>query len=102
MSEAFHKLGYEIVPRRDLTLPDITDFLNKAAAWPCLPSYKRLVFVFSGHGNCDGEIYSQEGDVLKVEEIINRFKPDKHSHLGRMARLFLMHAEVMQLITVWC
>ena len=92
MSEAFNKLGYEVVSRRDLTLPDLIDFVNKAAARPYDPSYKRLVFVFSGHGNCNGEIYSQEGNVLKVEEIISQFKPDKHPHFGRMARLFFFDA----------
>ena len=92
MSEAFSKLGYEVVPRRDLTLPDLVDFVNKAAARPCHPSYKRLVFVFSGHGNRYGEIYCQEGGVVNVEEMIRQFTPDKHSHLGRMARLFFFDA----------
>ena len=92
MSESFSKLGYEVVPRRDMSRPDLIDFVGKAAAWPCHPSYKRLVFVFSGHGNCNGVIYSQEGGVVNVEDIINQFKPDKQLHLGKMARLFFFDA----------
>jgi len=92
MSEAFRNLGYEIVPCRNLKCADLIDFVGKATTWPCRPSYKRLVFVFSGHGNCNGEIYGQEGGVVKVEKIINQFKPDKHPHLGKMARLFFFDA----------
>ena len=102
MSEAFSKLGYEVVPCRDLRQPDLIDFVGKAAAWLCHPSYKCLVFVFSGHGNCNGVIYSQEGGVVNVEEILNQFKPDKQLHMGKWLDCFsLMHAEVMQLILVW-
>ena len=63
MSEAFNKLRYEVVPRRNLTLSNLINFVGKAAAWQCHPSYKRLVFVFAGHGNRNGVIYSQDGGV---------------------------------------
>ena len=103
MIEVFTQLRYEVVARRNLTRDGLIRFISEAASRAYAPSYKRLVFTFSGHGvsgetlydrfgtprgNASGKLCSQEGNEIEIESIIDQFKPDKHPALGRMARLF--------------
>ena len=103
MVEVFTQLRYEVVARRNLTHDELIRFISEAASRAYEPSYKRLVFTFSGHGvagetlydkhgrrrgNASGKLCSEEGNEIEIEEIIDQFKPDKHPALGRMARLF--------------
>ena len=103
MVGVFTQLGYEVVARKNLTLGELIKFVSEAAALPYTPSYRRLVFTFSGHGvvgetlydqygrprgNASGKLCSQEGHEIEIESIIDQFKPDKYPALGRMARLF--------------
>ena len=104
MTTAFSRLNYEVVSHRNRTKQQLTDFIVEAASLPYRPSYKRLVFVFAGHGaagkqlydqygrpsgNTGGQIYTQEGNMLEIEEIINHFQPDNaRPQLGKMARMF--------------
>ena len=103
MVKVFTALGYVVVERKNLMFDKLIDFISEAADLPYTPSYKRLVFVFSGHGvigerlidkqgrwrgNAGGKVCSQEGHEIEIESIIDQFKPDKHPALGRMARLF--------------
>ena len=103
MVEVFTQLRYEVVARRNLTRDGLITFISEAASRAYAPSYKRLVFTFSGHGvsgdtlydksgrprgNASGKLCSEEGDEIEIESIIDQFKPDKHPALGRMARLF--------------
>ena len=103
MVEVFKRLGYEVVERKNLMRGEFIKFVNEAAALPYTPSYRRLVFTFSGHGvmgetlydqygrprgNASGKLCSQDGYEIEIEGIIDQFKPDKHPALGRMARLF--------------
>ena len=88
-------------------LDELIKFVDEAAALPYTQSYKRLVFIFSGHGvngeklynkqrklrgYASGKLCSQEGHTIEIESIIDHFKPDKHPALGRMARLFFIDA----------
>jgi len=104
MHAAFTNLNYEVESRQDMTKQQLIDFVGKAASRPYSPSYKRLVFVFAGHGaagkplfdeygrqsgNAGGVIYTQEGCTVDIEEVINQFKADKtRPQLGKMAKLF--------------
>ena len=103
MVEVFTQLGYEVVTGRNLTRDELIRFISEAVSRAYEPSYKRLVFTFSGHGvvgetlydrhgrprgNASGKLCSEEGDEIEIEDIIDQFKPDKHPALGRMARLF--------------
>ena len=104
MTAAFNKLNYEVVSRENMTTQQLIAFVVKAASLPYGPSYRRLVFVFAGHGaagkqlfdeygrpsgNAGGQIYTQEGGMMGIEELVSQFKPDKNRpQLGKMARLF--------------
>ena len=103
MVEVFTQLRYEVVARKNLTYDELIKFISEAAALPYTPSYKRLVFSFSGHGvagetlydrrgrprgNASGRLCSQEGREIEIESIIDQFSLDKHPALQRMARLF--------------
>jgi len=107
MVKVFTQLGYEVIARKNLKYNELISFISEAAALPYTQSYKRLIFVFSGHGvvgerlfdehgrwrgNASGKLCSQEGDMVEIESIIDEFKPDKHPALGRMARLFFIDA----------
>ena len=99
----FTQLRYEVIVRKNLKRDELVTFISEAASLPYTPSYKRLVFTFSGHGmageklydhfgrprgNGGGRICTQEGEEIEIESIIDQFKPDKYPALGRMARLF--------------
>ena len=99
----FTQLRYEVIVRKNLKRDELVTFISEAASLPYTPSYKRLVFTFSGHGmageklydhfgrprgNAGGRICTQEGEEIEIESIIDQFKPDKYPALGRMARLF--------------
>lgn len=103
MASVFETLGYQVVKGKNLMYDELFSFICEAADLPYTPSYKRLVFTFSGHGvagdrlfdqrrqyrgNASGKLCSQEGRDIEIEQIIDQFKPDKHPALGRMARLF--------------
>ena len=103
MVRVFRQLRYEVIVRKNLTRDELVTFISEAASFPYTPSYKRLVFTFSGHGvageklydhcgrprgNAGGKICTQEGEEIEIESIIDQFKPDKYPALGRMARLF--------------
>ena len=103
MVGVFTQLGYKVVVRKNLTLDELIKFVREAASLPYTPSYRRLVFTFSGHGmvgetlydhhgrargNASGKLCSQEGREIEIESLIDQFKPDKYPALGRMARLF--------------
>lgn len=105
MAQVFTHLRYEVVTAKNLMRDELIKFISEAAALPYTPSYKRLVFTFSGHGvvgdavfdkcqrskgNANGKLCSQEGQEIEIESIIDQFTPDKHPALGRMARLFFL------------
>ena len=92
MTAAFTKLKYEVFSRKNIAKQELIDFINKFAAYTYPPSYRRLVFVFSGAGlpaaNGGEKVITEEGDSLNVEELVDKFNPNKYPHLGTMARLF--------------
>ena len=50
MVKVFTQLGYEVIARKNLKYNELISFISEAAALPYPPSYRRLIFVFSGHG----------------------------------------------------
>ena len=57
------------------------------------PNYKRLVFVFSGHGGANRILYTQDGKPIKIEEdILETFYPENLPRLGAMAKKFFIEA----------
>jgi len=104
MTVAFTNLNYEVVSRENMTKQQTIAFIREAASLPYSSSYKRLVFVFAGHGaagkqlfdevgtpsgSAGGLICTQDGGTVDIDWLINQFKPDENRpQLGRMARLF--------------
>ena len=104
MTAAFTNLNYEVVSRENMTKQQTIAFIRDAASLPYSSSYKRLVFVFAGHGaagkqlfdefgtpsgTAGGLIYTQDEGTVNIDWLINQFNPDQNRpQLGRMARLF--------------
>lgn len=56
------------------------------------PTYRRVVFVFSGHGGADHKLYTSDGETVKVSDILSAFFPERAPLNGNMAKLFFIDA----------
>ena len=56
-----NKLNYEVVSRENMTTQQLIAFVEEAASLPYGPSYRRLVFVFAGHGTAGKQLFDEYG-----------------------------------------
>ena len=54
------------------------------------PSYKRIAFVFSGHGGVDHKLYTGDGETVNVLDILCAFLPERAPQNGNTVKLFFL------------
>lgn len=93
MEETMKNLGYAVKRVHNITQAELVALLYHAAegvTYP--PSFRRLMFVFSGHGK-DGSLITSEGKETDVSEIVKKLSPNSESSpLRNMVRLFVIDA----------
>lgn len=93
MKESFLKLNFSICRHHNLSKEATMQLLYSAATYePFPPSYRRVAFVFSGHGAADHTLYTGEGDTMKVSDILMAFFPERAPRNGNIAKLFFIDA----------
>lgn len=101
MKETFTKLRYAIYGRKDASREELLAMLEAVATFRFAPEYpyKRIVFVFSGHGGLvwfpDGQksdnVCTHTGDV-PIAEIVARLQPCRAPNLEKLPKLFFIDA----------
>ena len=89
----FSKCKYVENWYQDITKAHFLSLCDELATHEYRSTCKRLIVVFSGHGNYD-EIEFSNGEMASVNEMMDKFKPaeSKNPTLGHMARIFFIDA----------
>ena len=78
---------------RNVRKPDLTALLSEAAECKYYPEHSKCIaFVFSGHGYDGNHIYMQDGNLMKIEDIVRPFLPGSAPMIGNIPKLFLIDA----------
>lgn len=90
LGKLFEEFGYVVYKRRNVSKQALSSYCRKLSEYAYQPSCRRIVVYFSGHGD-DGILQMQDGNVVMIDEIINRFKPFTAGNdvMGFMTRVFL-------------
>ena len=90
MESTCQKLGFAVYRKHNFTQVSLVNLIDEAKRMIFPPSYKRLIFVFAGHGNEKGQIITSEGKMATVQEIVVGLS--KSDRLKCMAKIFLFDA----------
>lgn len=95
MEETMKGLGYAVKRMHNVTRGQLLNVVCDAAekvVYP--PSFRRLMFVFSGHGKDESLITNEGEKVAVLGEIVRRLSPGRwaQSPLKDMVRLFIIDA----------
>ena len=93
MNQAFTFLGYKVIVKQNVSREDLISECVKLRSYDYSPANgcKRIAVVYSGHGQ-DGELIMQDNSVMKVEELVNAFKPHFNQTLVNTVRMFFIDA----------
>ena len=92
MCETMERLNFETRWERNATAAITMSVVHEVANYPYLPNYKRLAFVFSGHGTDQHYLYMQDGKPLDLKDIMKQFYPGQSLQLGAVPKLFFIDA----------
>ena len=92
MLETMKMLNFETHWEHNATAAATMRLVREASSIQYLPNYKRLVFVFSGHGTAEHCLYSQDGKHVNLEDVMKQFFPGQSPHLGTIPKLFFIDA----------
>ena len=92
MKATFETLRFATLPIFNASKEQILSAVQAVAKYKLYPpSYKRIAFVFSGHGdeNC---IYTDDGWINPLSEVVEPLQPADAPHLGSIPKLFFIDA----------
>ena len=93
MKDSFQVLNFSTLHEHNLPKGPTMQLLYSVANYKKFPpSYRRVVFVFSGHGCADHMLYTGEGQTLKLSDILSAFFPERAPLNGNLAKLFFIDA----------
>ena len=92
MSETMESLNIETHWEHNATATLTRRLVRETAGCQYLPNYRRLAFIFSGHGTTKHYLYTQDGKHVNFHDIMKQFYPDQSPHLGAIPKLFLIDA----------
>ena len=93
MKDSFQVLNFSTLHEHNLPKGPTMQLLYNVANYKKFPpSYRRVVFVFSGHGDADHKLYTGEGETVKVSDILSAFFPERAPLNGNLAKLFFIDA----------
>ena len=92
MMITFKKLKYGVFGMRNIPREVLMAVIHEACTADLVypESYRRIVFIFSGHG-LKNAICTHTGDIL-IKDIIEPFQPSSSPHLGSIPKLFFIDA----------
>ncbi len=93
MSSTFKSLRLAVVSRHNVCLNEMLKLLHSIVNFKCYPpTYKRLVFVFSGHGNSDHLLYTNDAalNTISIKYILDQFYDA--SNLVKIPKMFFIDA----------
>ena len=91
MCETMQVLKFETHWEHNATATVMRRLVRETARCQYLPNYKRLVFVFSGHGK-KHILCTQDGKQVNFLDIMKQFYPDQSPHIGTLPKLFFIDA----------
>lgn len=91
ITKAFESLKFATLPIKNASGQQIVDIIQAAADRQYPDSYKRLAFVFSGHGDREC-IYAHDSKIKWQEHIFDPWLPRASPHLAKIPKLFFFDA----------
>ena len=92
MRDTMALLKFETHWEHNATATVTRRLVRETARRQYLPNYKRLAFIFSGHGTTKHTLYTQDGKNINFIDIMKQFYPDQSPHLGAIPKLFFIDA----------
>lgn len=98
MATVFQGLKYDIACFINVTEAQLGHLLREATQSINYPkTYKCIVLVFSGHGNCDQAsrltyLYTQDCRKVLIKDIITQFEPKSSPSIAMLPKVFLLDA----------
>ena len=89
--DAFESLKFTSVPIRNASAQEIVDIVQAASCYNYPSCYKRLAFIFSGHGDAK-YIYAHDSAVPLQTCIFDPWMPKKSPNLANIPKLFFLDA----------
>ena len=89
--DAFESLKFTTVPIRNASAREIIDIVQVASQYTYPSCYRRLAFVFSGHGDAK-YIYAHDSEVPLQTCIFDPWMPKKSPNLAHIPKLFFLDA----------
>ena len=93
MKATFEILKFGVLHKHNINKVEFLDLMSQTANFTCYPeSYKRVAIVFSGHGANNYQLYMQDGNLIRMEEIFYPFFPERAPLIGSIPKLFFIDA----------
>ena len=93
MQGVFTQLKIATYYRHNVGCSELVQILDEIARLrSCPKTYESISFVFSGHGDKDGEIYLQDDGKMFIQEIIARLFPVRAPNIAYIPKLFFFDA----------
>ena len=91
IEEMFKSFRYAVYRKKNITHNEFVSFIGELADYTYPPTCKRILLYFSGHGS-DGELVMQDGNTIKVNNIVARFTTDltKSKTVPQMVKMFFL------------
>lgn len=93
MKQSLQALNFSTYHQHNLSKEATMQLLHFVADYHKFPpSYKKIAFVFSGHGSADHKLYTGDGETVNVSDILSAFLPERAPRNGKTAKLFFIDA----------
>ena len=93
MQGVFTRLKIATYYKHNVGNRELMQILDEVASLrSCPKTYESISFVFSGHGDQDGEICLQDGSKMFIQEIIARLFPVRAPNIACIPKLFFFDA----------
>ena len=92
MRETMELLNFDTHWEHNATASVTRGLVRETSRCKYLPNYKRLAFIFSGHGTTKHYLYTQDGKQINFHDIMKQFYPDQSPHIGAIPKLFFIDA----------
>ena len=93
MSESLSQLNFAVVCRHNVKKRDLVHLVEDVTSGVSFPpSYRRIIFAFSGHGTKDNFLCTQEAERFCIIELLEMFLPVRAPHLVDVPKLFFIDA----------
>lgn len=94
MCNTLSKLSYAVISLNNVSKPRLREVVSEIttvlSCYSC--NYKRLVFVFAGHGTRNDFLCTQEGEELSLNEIIEMWLPERCPNLAHIQKIYFIDA----------